>query len=248
MKWAIRAAAFVLMFVWIVALAYGQEDSQHPTADEIMANLSVREVQRNSAMEGYEAKRLYALDNQRLHKQAEMLVNVQYGSNGTKHFQIIAESGWSAARKHVFQRMLSTESELSLPVNRPTTLLSTVNYTFRFVKIDSVDNRPAYEIEVIPKHRSKYLIRGDIWVDAADYAIVRIDGSPAKNPSFWTRKVHFVQTYAKDGPYWFMAATHSVTEVLFLGSTSLTINYFDYKPNVFPNPAAGVSTSGSTEP
>jgi hypothetical protein len=29
---------------------------------------------------------------------------------------------------------------------------------------------------------------------------VRIEGQPAKTPSFWIKGVHFVHTYAKQGP------------------------------------------------
>jgi hypothetical protein len=48
-----------------------------------------------------------------------------------------------------------------------------------------------------PKNRKQVSCAGRIWVDAADYAIVRIEGKPAKNPSFWVKTVHFVHTYRK---------------------------------------------------
>ena len=61
--------------------------------------------------------------------------------------------------------------------------------------------------------------------------MARVEGKPAKNPSFWIHSVHFVHTYSKNGPFWFPASTESVTEVRIFGATSLTIRYFDYTPN-----------------
>jgi hypothetical protein len=48
--------------------------------------------------------------------------------------------------------------------------------------------------------------------------------------------VQFTHTYQKSGPFWFPASTESVTEVRIFGSTSLTINYFDYTPTPLEAP------------
>jgi hypothetical protein len=86
-------------------------------------------------------------------------------------------------------------------------------------------------IAIAPKTPNKYLMQGRIWIDAQEYAIVRIEGKPAKNPSFWTKSVHFVHKYEKRGPFWFPVSDHSVTDVRIFGSTEVTIEYFDYSPN-----------------
>jgi hypothetical protein len=98
----------------------------------------------------------------------------------------------------------------------------------------------AYAIDIVPKRREERLFAGRIWIDAEDYALVRAEGKPAKNPSFWTRSVHFVHKYQKRGPFWFPVSTESVTEVRIFGSTRVTIDYFDYKPN----PLQGPETAG----
>jgi hypothetical protein len=72
------------------------------------------------------------------------------------------------------------------------------------------------------------VIDGRIWVDADDYSIVRIEGRPAKNPSFWTRSVHFVHIYQKVGPFWLAESTHSVSEIRIHGSAEMTIESSDY--------------------
>ena len=71
-------------------------------------------------------------------------------------------------------------------------------------------------------------MRGRIWVHQEDFAIVRMEGSPAKNPSFWTRKVEFTRRYQKHGPFWLTASIESESEVLIAGKSSLKIEYSDY--------------------
>ena len=61
-------------------------------------------------------------------------------------------------------------------------------------------------------------------------ALVRAEGNPAKNPSFWTKSTHFVQIYQKNGPLWFPLSTQSVTEAHVFGTTDVNIEYFDYAP------------------
>jgi hypothetical protein len=90
---------------------------------------------------------------------------------------------------------------------------------------------PAYVLQVSPKTANKYLIDGKIWVDANDYSIVRIEGQPARNPSFWVRNVHFVHTYEKVGPFWFASATHTKSEIRIFGSSELNIENSDYSLN-----------------
>jgi hypothetical protein len=102
------------------------------------------------------------------------------------------------------------------------------------VGTEYVRGRPAYVIAIEPKTPNKYLARGRVFVDAEDYAIVRVEGRPAKNPSFWIKSVHFVHDYDKSGPFWFPVSDHSVTDARIFGPTEMTIEYFDYRPNTYP--------------
>ena len=82
------------------------------------------------------------------------------------------------------------------------------------------------------KQKSKFTIRGRIWVDAGDFAIVRVEGQPAKNPSFWVHSVHVVQTYGRTGRFWLPVLNESKAEARIFGPTDVSIEYFDYVPAV----------------
>ena len=201
-----------------------------PTADEVMAIMFERDSQREMMGGGYSGSREYLFDNPKLNKRAEMLISVKCDADGTKHFQIVSEDGWKSAHKHVLHKMLESESDSSQPMIRPKTRIISKNYNFQMVELTTLNGRPTYVIDALPKRQDKYLFRGRIWVDAEDYALARVEGEPAKNPSFWTRSVHFVQQYRKSGDFWFPVLTSSVTEARLFGSTKVDIHYFDYTP------------------
>jgi hypothetical protein len=223
---------FSLVFL-LFAVAIAAQDLGHqlPSVDDVVANMMERDNQRQAALHGYTAARHYILENPRHHKRAEMLVSVKVMDNGSKQFETVSATGWGAARHHVFPRLLESESEASLPDVRERSRITPENYSFKMIGKDYINQRPAYVIAIAPKTPNKYLVEGRIWVDADEYAIVRIEGKPARNPSFWIKSVHFVHTYQKSGSFWFPLSDRSVTEARFLGATDLTIEYFDYAPN-----------------
>ncbi len=231
------------LFLLPASAAAADESPSLPTAEEIVARMGFRDLQRQVSIEGYAGMRRYVLDNQHLHKRAEMLVQVQGDPDGTKHFEVVSEEGWKAAHKHVLRKMLESESETSHPEARAKTRINPENYDFKFAGTEVIDGRTAYVLEVSPKRKEKYLFRGRIWVDAEDYALVRAEGQPAKNPSFWTKSTHFVQIYQKSGLLWFPRSTQSVTEAHIFGTTDVNIEYFDYAPKTAHAPDNSVMSA-----
>jgi outer membrane lipoprotein-sorting protein len=233
MKTHLLLSAFLLMSALPVA---AQDSTTNSTADQIVSRMTAHDLARQSSIEGYAGMRRYVLENQKYHKRAEMLVQVQGDKDGTKHLEVVSEDGWKAAHKHVLHKMLESEMEVSRPEKRVSARLIPENYDFALVGTELVAGRTAYVLEVHPKRNERYLFEGRIWVDAADYALARAEGKPAKKPSFWTKSIHFVQIYQKCGPVWFPLSTQSVTEARLVGITDVSIEYFDYAPRM-PRPA-----------
>lgn len=234
------AALFLLPASSVIA---ADDSASQPTAAEIVTQMGSRDLQRQGSIEGYAGMRRYVLDNQHLHKRAEMLVQVQGDPDGTKHFEVVSEEGWKAAHKHVLRKMLESESETSHPEARAKARINTENYDFKIAGTEVIDGRTAYVLEINPKRKEKYLFRGRIWVDTEDYALARAEGQPAKNPSFWTKSTHFVQIYQKNGSLWFPRSTQSVTEAHIFGSTDVNIEYFDYAPKISHAPDNSVMSA-----
>ena len=205
-----------------------------PSVDEVVAKMVQRDHERRSAFQGYTSIRHYVLENTKHHKQAYMIVRMTQCKDGSKEFKIVTSSGWSGARKHVFPKLLEAETEASQPGSPEDSRVTPQNYSFSMLRADEVDGRKAYVLDVVPKKQKKYLMRGTIWVDAEDFAIMRMEGEPAKNPSFWIKSVQFAHKYEKHGSFWLAASDSSVSDARIFGPTELRIDYFDY---VFNEPS-----------
>ena len=235
-----------LIFLVFAGAMAGQDLGQQlPSANDVVAKMMDHDNQRQAALHGYTAARRYVLENSRHHKRAEMFVTVTCLDNGSKQFQTVSATGWGIARSHVFPKLLEGEGEASRPDVRERSRITPENYSFELVGTDSINQRPAYVLAIAPRKQNKYLVQGRIWVDLDEYAIVRIEGKPAKNPSFWIKSVHFVHTYQKSGLFWLPESDRSVTDARIVGATELTIEYFDYAPNADTLSAFREATSGS---
>jgi hypothetical protein len=220
-----------LIFVVPVMLAENVITPPVHTADEVVARMIARDGERLAMLHGYTADRRYVLENRNHHKRAEMTVHMICRDDGSKEFEVVSTDGWGGAKKHVFPRLLEAEVEAARPDLRERSRITPDNYTFEMIGTEYVRGRPAYVLAMEPKTENKYLARGRIWVDADEYAIVRVEGQPAKNPSFWLKSVRFVHDYDKNGLFWLPVTDRSVTDVRIFGATEMTIEYFDYVPN-----------------
>lgn len=229
MKLTITNGFYGLALSLLTTFASGQAGAALPPAGDVVAKMMQFDAQRQSALAGYTATRRYVAVNKNRH--AEMMVHVQCAKDGAKQFTVLSEEGSGSIRKHVFQKLLSEETEASRRGTRTSTRLIPANYEFQTVGQETLETGPAYVLAVLPKTANKYLINGEIWVDANDYSIVRIEGQPARNPSFWVHSVHFVHTYQKIGQFWLASSTDTTSQIRIFGESELKIENADYKLN-----------------
>ena len=105
------------------------------------------------------------------------------------------------------------------------TALTAANYEFTARGTELLDGRPCYRLQVKPKRKDKLLYVGTIWVDAEDFAVVRIQAGPAKNPSFWTRDVRIVRRYGRVDGVRVPLSLDSTANVVLAGHSTLSIQY-----------------------
>jgi outer membrane lipoprotein-sorting protein len=229
MKMTIKNAFSGLTFLLLATFASTQASGPLPSAEDVVGKMMHFDAQRQSELTGYTATRRYVAVNK--NRRAEMLVHVECAKDGAKQFTVLSEKGSGAIRKHLFLKLLSEETEASRRGTRNGTRLTPANYDFQIVGQDNLETGPAYVLEASPRTPNKYLINGKIWVDANDYSIVRIEGQPARNPSFWVHDVHFVHKYQKVGQFWFASSTDTTSQIRIFGDSELTIDNVDYKLN-----------------
>jgi hypothetical protein len=199
--------------------------------EEIVTRMVGRNLERTRALGAYQGTRVYRLEYHGFpgSRNAEMIVEMKYRSPDTKDFTVRSQHGSKLIIDRIFSRMLQTEKEALAAENQSRVALNQDNYRFALVGSESMPTGPSYILSVEPRTENRLLYRGRIWVDAGDFAVVRIEAAPAKNPSFWTKDTKIEQVYGKVGDFWLPVFNRSSSEVRLGGHASFTIEYQDYK-------------------
>jgi outer membrane lipoprotein-sorting protein len=239
-----RGIAGCLLLCWGLA-ALGQALAQqfdsvgtpYPTrsgllsADQVARKLQERNALRAAALDQFSSTRIYHMQYRGFpsDRDAEMVVKVTYRAPNSKQFHVVSQTGSKFVIEHIFKKLLESEQEDTNDENRAHTELNTDNYDFTSAGYELTANGPQYVLNLLPKNQNKFLYRGKIWVDAKDFAVVRIEAEPARNPSFWIKKTEIRHRYVKVNDFWLPAENHTESTVRLGGRASLWIEYKDYK-------------------
>ncbi len=200
-----------------------------PAGSDIVERLESRERWHEQALREYQGHRRYQVTSDRF-GEAAMGVRVHYAWPGSKDIQVLWETGSRTLQTRVLRKLIEAELEAAGAAVRDQTRFHSRNYHFRPLGNETVNGRTAHVVEMTPKAKKKYLLRGRLWVDAEDAAIVRIDAEPVA-PGFWLRNVRILLEYRKVGSFWMVARQRSRADVRFFGPARLVVEYSGYRVN-----------------
>jgi len=209
--------------------SYSSENAPLPV-EQVARRLQEKNAQRAAALTQFNGTRVYRMQYRGFpsDRDAEMVVSVHYRAPNSKEFSVVSQSGSKFIIDRVFKKLLEGEQEAANEENRRNTALSSENYDFTSAEYENTPDGAQYVINLLPKTRNKYLYRGKIWVDAKDFAVVRIEGEPAKTPSFWIKKTEVKHRYVKVKDFWLPAENHTESVIRLGGRAMLSIEYRDY--------------------
>jgi hypothetical protein len=227
-----------LWFPVIIFLATLASPSQAPPASsEITApdlNLilqHVEEVQHQDPAQSrpYEVTREYKVfrgyDKQ---PTSEVIADIKFVPPDMKTYKITQARGNSRGEK-IVRELLDRETESAK--KRGGSEISRTNYDFVFLRQENFGVIPEYVLRIVPKRKDKYLLRGQIWVDASTFHIRRIEGVPAKSPSFWIKDIHITLQYAELNGMWIPVSFDAIATVRLIGQYTLAgLNIRDTEP------------------
>jgi hypothetical protein len=199
--------------------------------EQIVKRMMEANAQRALELQKYTGRRVYKFDYHGFpaNKTAELVVKASYVASGIKQFEIVSESGSKAILDRVLKKLLENERNVSFPGNQASAAVSDQNYRFSLLGMVAGLYGPCYRMNVEPKRDSKYLYRGEICINASDFAVESIDADLAKNPAFWIiRKTHIKHHYLKIGEFWVPGSNHSQSKITLGGTATLNVEYLDY--------------------
>ena len=204
---------------------------QNLSLDQILTNLEQRNAQRAAALEEFEGTRVYRMEYHGFpgDRDAEMVVKVNFQAPSSKQFTVVSETGSKFVIDHIFKKLMEGELEATQGDSRDDVALTRKNYDFQLSGFEATSDGGRYVLKLLPRTRNKFLYRGTIWVDAKEFAVVRIEGEPGKNPSMWIKKTDITHSYKKVNDFWLPAENHTESFIRLGGRATLSIVYQDYK-------------------
>jgi hypothetical protein len=154
-------------------------------------------------------------------------------------FTALHYAGDSFVKTNVITRLLQSEVDHVKQDDGALTALSNQNYKFSYKGSSEVNGRLVHVFQLKPRKKRPGLFKGRMYLDAHTGSLVRIEGSVVKSPSFFVKKIDFVQDYEDVGNFTFPTHIHSNALARVIGRTVVDIFHRDYQPT----PAAGVQSA-----
>jgi hypothetical protein len=149
---------------------------------------------------------------------SEVMAQINFVPPDMKTYKITQSRGNARGEKMV-RDLLDRETEvakkgLGSDVNR-------TNYDFVFLRQENFGVVPEYVLRIVPRRKDKYLLRGQVWVDENTFRIRRIEGVPARSPSFWLKDIHITLQFAQLGGMWVAISFDAIATVRLFGQYTL---------------------------
>ena len=213
-----------------VLLGTGCGLAQSLTADEIVTRMMEKNQERQGMLQHYASDRTYRLiySGTGGDHHAEMVVHAEYAAPGRKRLTIVSETGSKVLCAEVLRKLVDSEQETADKQGWQRAMFSPETYNFQLLGREQLEGIDTWVLHVQPKTTSKVGYTGKLWVSADDYAMVRLQAEPTKNPSWLLSHSNFDALYRRHGEVWLPEENISTTHLRFGGDAKVTIKYGDY--------------------
>lgn len=137
-------------------------------------------------------------------------------------FEIVGEGGSSYVRDKVLRKALEREREAYSRSETGAGAIVPENYEFAEPHQDASG---LVSVPLKPRRKHPLLLAGHLFLTAADADLVRLEGVLAKNPSFWTRRVHIVRRYGRLSDIRVPLSVESTAQIVMAGESSFAMQY-----------------------
>jgi hypothetical protein len=201
------------------------------TEGQIVAELLAHNELRKTALADYSALRTYQVVDLKGKVHAEEVGRMEFRAPDKKTFAVTSEKGSGLIRHMALNPLISSEIETAAGKEHHDSAIAPDNYTLTLLGEQQVGPYRCFVMQAAPKRKDKYLFEGKLWIDVEDYAVVRIEGHPARKLSFWIERADFVRQYQKIGGFWLPQRDETFVQVRLYGKKVLTIDHQDYVVN-----------------
>jgi hypothetical protein len=199
---------------------------------DIIAAIDRAQLARDEQLLSYTVTEHYALKNARFGTAADLVANVTYTKGAGKVYKVVSRSGSPMMQSKVFDRVLAEEADMSRGEKRGAVLITSANYLMTLRGEHEWHGRRALLLDITPRRKSPDLLKGKLWVDAVNYNVIRIEGTPVVSPSFFAGSTSLFREYADIGDFAFAQRSVATSGSFLLGKTEVEIEYTGYQIQV----------------
>lgn len=180
------------------------------------------------------------------HPVAQMTVRVTYRKGEGKSYKILSQSGSTIIRHFGLKPLLENEEAINSAAAVSQSWFTSDNY--QMVpdpgRTQTLRGRLCVAVAIKPLHKAPNRVNGTLWVDPANFAILRVEGTPSKSPSIFAGTTHMLRDYTILDGFSQSVRARAESDGLF-GHTVVVIRYSDYRIQLAPA-SAPESASGPT--
>ncbi len=218
-KWWLPVFVFLLTVGYSSLLPSAQVETTPPDLNLILQQVEEVEHQNPALFRPHEVTREYKVfhgtDKQ---PTSEVMAQISFVPPDVKTYKITQARGKSRGEKMVREIL---DQEVEMAVKPKESEISRTNYDFVFLRQENFGASDEYVLGIIPKRKEKYLFRGQVWVDASTDRIRRLEGVPAKSPSFWIKSIHITIQFADLRGMWVPISFDAIAAVRFSGQYTI---------------------------
>jgi hypothetical protein len=201
--------------------------------DGIVAGLEATSIRQRGLVESFSTNKIFTIMHDG-ETGARVVAALQFTAPDVKTFAVLNSRGSDLLRDRVISKMMQTEVQIEQRSNRARVAFSPDNYEF----VDVLEDGDDFVIDVVPRRQDELLITGRIWITKQGLHLKRVEGEPAKNPSFWTRRIHFVSEYAPVDGIWLHVRTLARVKMRWFGEYQILSECGPYQMVLAPRMVA----------
>jgi len=137
--------------------------------------------------------------------------------------------GDTFVKTNVIYRVLESDMERVGKKRGPRVAILESNYRFSYKGIEDLNGRPLYAFALKPRRKDPGLFKGKILIDPQIGHIVRAVGRLSKSPSWWIKRVDFIQDYVDVGDFTMSAQIQSIARARIAGRIIVNIRHSAYE-------------------
>jgi hypothetical protein len=208
----------VVALVAVLPPGSGPEAAQGPP-DPLVARFLERQA---SQLTEYRAVRRLEAANARFGKSGWLEATTWLDPSRGFGFTITGEGGSGLIRNRVLRPALEAEAGAVTGGEAARSTLGPDNYVFT---PEGAGPDGLEVVRITARRTEKFLVNGRLLLRPPDLDLVRMEGRPAKNPSWWTTKVEIVRQYDRVNGVRVPVRFESTASVRLVGQSTFSMTY-----------------------